>query len=238
MALGYSLGLVWSRLDRRQMRLERGRIRHPGRPLEAPGELVQREHLAAGERVDKHSLATIPRTALDAIEADDEVAWKPDPPRVQPQRPGELDVDERERDRQAGSPREHVGQQAVAGIIVVLGVPVEAQDVAKKRGHGEGLIERRALGESGRQEGCREIVRLLDQRRRHAVRVDVTGKQRDRVGNGHFVGALQQRGERGRRGRRRHSRVLAPRAPERPAGTPTNQAQCNASIDHVCCAAP
>ena len=50
---------------------------------------------------------------------------------AQPGAPRDLQVDDREADRDAGAPVEHLVQEAVARIVVVLAVPREAQLVVE-----------------------------------------------------------------------------------------------------------
>ena len=82
-------------------------------------------------------------------------------------RGGHLDVQRRERDRDAGAAVEHVVQEAVAGVVVVLGVAAEAllvEEVAVQRLHaprGAARLEprraRRAPISSSRAQVARDV---------------------------------------------------------------------------------
>src|SRR5205823_1177627 len=99
-------------------------ISHGG--CEAALQLVEAEKLSAVERVDDEFSFREPHLA-------EEMAGKADALDIQPAALPHLDVDDAERERDARASIEHLVEEAVARIVVVVVIAAEAQLVEEVR---------------------------------------------------------------------------------------------------------
>ena len=115
-----------------------------------------------------------------AVDADQEVSGEADARGAEAETAGDLEVEDRERDRDADLPVEHLGEEAVARVVVVVRVAAKAELGEQRPGQGApGLVGRTGGVDGGRRPRGERIERA-------PVRLDVEAFV--------FPGADQQRG--------------------------------------------
>ena len=177
-----------------------GRGSRAGRPAGASPRGTGRRRRSARRMqrlavVGRQAPAAVGRIEEEAVgPADDEVAGQPDPDERQPEPPGDLELDDREADRQADPAGQHDVELAVARVAVLGGGrPAEAglaiQDVVEavddvrpaRRRASRRIRTRSASASSAPRVGARSIVRppIAAMHERAEREVDVRLRPRD-----------------------------------------------------------
>ena len=133
--------------------------------LEQPLAVALTQHRAAVEDVEEQigPMRTLRRGA------DEKVAREVDALEPQPGPPADVHVDDRQRDRNAGAPHQHVVDEAVAGIVVVRLVAVEPEILEQVVVQGGDPI----LGALDQRKAAAGLVTHRRQRVEDRLRVDV-----------------------------------------------------------------
>ena len=152
--------------------------RGAGHARQEPQECFAVEHAAAEERIDEGALRVraLPGTRR-RIDADQEMPGKTDAARGNAGALGDLAVDEGQGDGNAETPLEHVRQEAVLRVVVVLFVACESEIFVEVMRQVKSLRRAVEPAEIEPPERSGEVVESREERPDVEVVVDVAGEQ-------------------------------------------------------------
>ena len=186
------------RLQHRRLQLDRLAVDL----FEAGADVVEVEDRAAVERVDNQLAALVDRL-------DQEVRGEGDAEEVEPGAPSDLEVDHRERDRDAEAALQHVVEKRVARVAVVVAIARKAGAHEQEVGERLHALDRvlglaqRALRRAPQRRQMLEVVRDVE------VGIFLLGDQQGAVGERNRFAS----GDAGKFGPRRiHLRYITPRS--------------------------